>query len=179
MVRSQFEHCSSIWSSCSSTILDKFESLQKRGMKWILGEEFLSYPEDTYYTKCKHLDVLPIKSRFLLKDLKIFHSIVNFTSAIPLPAHMHFYEGNSRLRSSHLDHLSIVSDISPRITVNYSSSHKEAASSSLTQFANSYFYRSMNLWNLLPLSTREISFPKRFETAVTEFLWDLAKPTPE
>ena len=179
MVRSQFEHCSSIWSSCSSTTLDKFESLQKRGIKWILGEEFLSYPEEIYYNKCKRLDILPIKSRFLLKDLKIFHSIVNSTSAIPLPAHMHFYEGNSRLRSSHLDHLSITSDISPRITVNYSSSHKEAASSSLTQFANSYFYRSMNLWNLLPLSTREISFPKRFETAVTEFLWDLAKPTPE
>lgn len=179
MVRSQFEHCSSLWSSCSSTVLDKFESLQKRGIKWILDEEFLSYHSDTYYAKCKLLDILPLKSRFVLKDLKTFHSIVNLTSAIPLPAYMHFHKGNSRLRSSHLDHLSIISDLSPRITVNYGGAHKEATSSSLTQFANSYFFRSMNLWNMLPLSTREISFPKLFEAAVTKFLWDKAKPLPE
>ena len=176
MVRSQLEHCSSVWSPSSSTILDKFESLQKRGIKWILDEEFLSYQGDTYYAKCKLLDLLPLGSRFVLKDLKTFHSIINLTSAISLPAYMHFFKGNSRLRSSHLDHLSIISDISPRITVNYGNTHKEATSSSLTHFANSYFFRSMNLWNFLPLSTREISFPKRFEAAVAEFLWDKAKP---
>ena len=179
MVRSQFEHCSSLWSSCSSTTLDKFESLQKRCIKWILDEEFCSYHGDSYYSKCKQLDILPIKSRFVLRDLKTFHSIVKSTSPIPLPDYMHFHSGTSRLRSSHLDHLSITSDISPRITLNYVSPLNGATSSSLSQFANSFYFRSMNLWNSLPLSTREISFPKRFESAITEFLWEHARPMPE
>ena len=176
MVRSQFEHCSSLWSSCSPTMLDKLESLQKRGIKWILDEQFYSYNENTYYFKCKQLDLLPLKSRFVFKDLKLFHSIINCTSPIPLPNYMHFHDGTSRLRSSHLDHLSITSEISPRITVNYGDPRNEVTSSPLSQFQNSYFYRSMNSWNLLPLDTRQMSSPKQFEIAITEFLWHNAKP---
>jgi hypothetical protein len=67
MVRSQFEHCSSIWSSCSSRTLDKFESLQKGCIKWILDEKFCSYHGDLYYCKCKQLDILPDLSSWISK----------------------------------------------------------------------------------------------------------------
>ena len=176
MVRSQFEHCSSLWSSCSPTILDKFESLQKKCLKWILNEEYCSYHGDTYFFKCKQLDLLPMKSRFVLRDLTSFHGIINSTSPIPLPHYLHLHTGNSRLRSSHLDHLSITSDINPRITVNYSSGSNDPISSSLSQFANSFFFRTMNTWNSLPLQVRQIASPNLFESAVSDFLWEKDRP---
>ena len=89
---------------------------------------------------------------------------------------MHFHQGNSRLRSSHLDELSIVSDVSPRITLNYNKSKTDTISSSLSQFSNSYFYRTMNSWNLLPLESRKIPFPSHFETELIKHMWELARP---
>ena len=65
-----------------------------------------------------------------------------------------FYEG-SRLRFSHFDHLSLLSDITPAGQTN-PISHRS--------FSNSYFYRTHLLWNRLPLSLREIFRPSEFRT---------------
>ena len=179
MVRSQFEHCSSLWFSCSATMVEKLESLQKRCLKWILKEEFHSYSPELYYNRCRELDILPLQYRLTLKDLKLFHNIIHSRSSISLPEHMHFHHGNSRLRSSHLDELSIVSDISPRITLNYNKSQADIVSSSLSQFSRSYFYRTMNSWNLLPLETRKLSLPNQFESELLKHLWERARPITE
>ena len=175
MIRSQFEHCSSLWSPNTITMIDRLESLQKRCIKWILREEFHSYSPEIYYNRCKTLDLLPIKFRLILKDLKLFHSIVNNRSPISLPENMYFHNGSSRLRSSHLDELSIVSNIHPRITANYNS-REIVSASSLSQFSNSYFYRTMNNWNMLSHENRSISFPNTFEQAVINHLWEMARP---
>ena len=54
LIRSQFEHCSSIWRPCSDTMLSKFEALQKRCVKWILSEENIRYNTFiTYILKCR------------------------------------------------------------------------------------------------------------------------------
>ncbi len=159
------------------TLLDKLEALQKRCIKWIMKEEFQSYPPHIYYTRCKELDILPLKQRFILKDLKLFHSIINSTSSIILPEYMHFHEGTSRLRSSHLDNLSIISDIQPRITVNYGTQNDNLNSSSLYQFSNSYFYRTMNSWNSLSKDKRSILSSKQFESAVISHLWEVCRPS--
>ena len=55
-------------------------------------------------------------------------------------------DGNSRLRITHLDHLSLVSDINP--AGNKSGNSKRG-------FAHSFFYRTHHSWNRLPLSLRE------------------------
>ena len=47
LVRSQFEHCSLIWQPSSKTHQSKLESVQKRGIKWILSEENQRY--HSYY----------------------------------------------------------------------------------------------------------------------------------
>ena len=176
MVRSQFEHCSSLWFSCSATMVEKLESLQKRCMKWILNEEFHSYSPEIYYTRCRELDILPLQYRLAFKDLKLFHNIIHSRSSIDLPEHMHFHCGTSRLRSSHLDELSIVSDISPRITLNYSKSQTDTISSSLTQFSKSYFYRTMNSWNSLSFEIRNVTPSNLFETELLKHMWELARP---
>ena len=44
LVRSIFEHCISVWRPVESINIDRFERLQKNAVKWILNEEFSSYP---------------------------------------------------------------------------------------------------------------------------------------
>lgn len=172
MIRSQFEHCSSVWASCSQTMLESIELIQKRSIKWVLREEFESYSTCMYMLKCKQLDLLPLKSRLVLKDLKLFHSMIIGTFPSSLPKYLHFHKSNNRLRSSHLDDFSIVSDISPRITVNYNKPATDTVSSSLTQFSSSFYFRTMNAWNSLPLEIRKITSPALFEQSVAKNLWE-------
>ena len=179
MIRSQFEHCSSVWAACSQTMFETMESIQKRCIKWILREESESYTPDMYLIKCRQLKILPLKYRLILKDLKLFHSMIIGTSPLSLPNYLHFHQSNNRLRSSHLDDLSIVSDVNPRITVNYNKSITNTVSSSLTQFSNSFFYRTMNAWNYLPLEIRKITSPSIFEQSVASYLWDYIMPVGE
>ncbi|KAL5257075.1 hypothetical protein ACHWQZ_G012112 [Mnemiopsis leidyi] len=179
MIRSQFEHCSSVWAACSHTMFETMESIQKRCIKWILHEELESYTPYTYFMKCKQLDILPLKSRLILKDLKLFHSMIIGTFPSPLPNYLHLHQRNNRLRSSHLDDLSIVSDIKPCVTVNYNKSATDTVSSSLAQFSNSYYFRTMNAWNSLPLETRKITSPSLFEQSVVKYLWNHLKPAEE
>ena len=101
----------------SKTAVAKLESLQKRAVKWILDEEFESYgTPEIYNLKCKQLDILPISARFDLHDLTFFHSVAYNQSCVELPSYLHLFSG-SRLRSSHLDRLSYISDISPRLSL--------------------------------------------------------------
>ena len=177
MIRSQFEHCSSVWAACSNTMFETMESVQKRCVKWILQEELDSYTPYMYFLKCKQLNILPLRSRLTLKDLKIFHSMIIGTFPSPLPNYLHFHKSNNRLRSSHLDDFSIVSDIKPRVTVNYNKSATDTVSSS--QFSNSFYFRTMNAWNSLPLETRKLTSPSLFEQSVVAYLWNHLMPVEE
>ena len=116
-----------------------------------------------YFTYCKQLRILPIKYRFDYHDLKLFHLIVHKFSCIKLPPYLHFYEGTSRLRCTHLDHLSLVTDVIPSGT---------RCSSTKRGFANSYFYRTHLSWNRLPLVLREIIRPSEFKQKLLQFIWD-------
>ena len=120
-----------------------------------------------------------LKSRLVLKDLKLFHSMIIGTFPSSLPYYLHFHKSNNRLRSSHLDDFSIVSDISPRITVNYNKSASDVVSSSFTQFSSNFYFRTMNAWNSLPLETRKLTSPSLFEQSVVAHLWNHITPVEE
>ena len=40
IVRSQLNHCCVVWRPTSDTKIEKFESIQKRAVKWMLNEEY-------------------------------------------------------------------------------------------------------------------------------------------
>ena len=166
MVRSIFEHCPVIWQPSSKTVISRLESLQKRAIKWINQDISPSYSsnEQLYHIHCKHLNILPVQYRFVYHDLKLFHLIIHNFSCIKLPAYMHFFQGGSRLRFTHLDHLSIISDIIPRGHITDSTSKRG--------FSSSYFYRSHLLWNRLPLIIREIIRPSVFKAKLIDYIWN-------
>ena len=76
---------------------------------------------------------------------------------IKLPSYLTFFSGQSRLRRTHLDSLSLVSSVTPRSPSN--------------AFANGFFFRTHCKWNNLPRDIREIECPKAFKTSVTALLW--------
>ena len=104
---------------------------------------------------CKQLKILPVRYRFDYHDLELFHLIVHKISCIKLPSYLHFYEGSSILRSTHLDHLSIVSTVP----------------TTRRGFTHTYFYRTYLLWNRVPISIREIIRPNEFKIKLVEFIW--------
>jgi hypothetical protein len=158
LVRSLFEHCSIIWRPTTQSLLSKLESIQKRATKWILHEEHSSYKSDlVYLLKCKEIKLLPLSSRFELNDILFFHKIVCNRVEVVLPDYLKYYDGSSRLRSSHLDSLSFVSTIIPK--------------SSSNAFSKSFFYRTHSLWNQLPFDTRSIVAPEPFKSQVVDYLW--------
>ena len=161
LIRSQFEHCSPIWRPTGKSMLDKFENFQKRCVKWILSEEFIGYKSAAVYLKkCRQVNILPMEKRFDLNDLLFFHKVIYELIPIKLPDYLYFFNGISRLRSCHLDSLSIVSSIQP----------KNLSDVSLNK---SCFYRTHSLWNALPFDIRKIQFSSAFKNEVIKHFWKL------
>ena len=165
MVRSLFEHCPTVWRPSSNTTIEKLESIQKRAVKWINGDYTNSYSTDNllYYNHCKQLDILPIRYRFDYHDLKLFHLIVHKISCIELPSYLHFFEGRSRLRFTHLDRLSLISDIVPASRVYGNGSRRG--------LVNRYYYRTHLSWNRLPYSLRAVVNPGEFKSKLIDYIW--------
>ena len=106
------------------------------------------------------MDILPIPYRFDYHDLKLFHLVV-LNISIKLPSYLRFSEGRSRLRFTHLDRLSLISDVVPASRVyNFNSNAKHG-------LTNSYFYRTHIQWNQLPYSLRAITKPGEFKFGKT------------
>ena len=104
-------------------------------------------------------------SQFVLgsnfNNLRLFHFIVHNMSCINLPSYLHFFKGQSRLRFSHLDHLSLISDVIP--AYNFRNTKRG--------FKNSYFYRTHLLWNRLPLYSREIIRLSEVKSKLMDHIW--------
>ena len=157
LVRSQFEHCSLIWRPITKTLINKLESLQKRAIKWILFEEYTSYTFTSYILKCKQLNIMPLSDRFDFLDLTFFFKVIKGLIPVELPPYIIPYQGNSRLRSSHLDYLCYVSTVTPRTETN--------------QFARSFFYRTLAKWNHIPLEIRELDSLTDFKAKLNKCMW--------
>ena len=158
LVRSQFEHCSIIWRPVTKTQINCLEGLQKRAIKWILHEEYMSYSQFTYIQKCRQLKIMPIEDRFDFLDLIFFFKIVKGLVPVPLPAYLTPYQGNSRLRSSHLDSLCFVSSTVPRASTN--------------AFAKNFFYRTHSKWNHVPFEVRESNSLSEFKAKLNAYMWE-------
>ena len=98
--------------------MNKFEVFQKKCLKWILSEQELSYSNEVYIGKCKQVNILSLFCRFNFNDMNLFHKIVYKTIPINMPDYLTRYNGDSCLRSTHLDNLSFVSNISSTVDNN-------------------------------------------------------------
>ena len=172
LVRSQFEHCSIVWRPTSKTNIQKIESIQKKAIKWIFSEEASSYGSlPTYLAKCKQVKLFTMADRFEINDILFLHKVINDYVPVDLPSYLSFSEGQSRLRSSHLDRLSLVSSRAPNVRVTSGNTTSDSDRASTNPFENSYFYRVHCKWNNLPLALREIESHSDFKIALMKYFW--------
>ena len=88
LVRSIFEYCSPVWHPHTLTHIEQFEALQKRAIKWILKEPFISYTDSDFLNKQRSLELMPMRYKFIITDLILFHNIVHETINIKLPEYI-------------------------------------------------------------------------------------------
>ena len=164
LVRSNFEQCSAIWRPVNTLDIRKFEALQKQAIKWINCEEAYSYTDDVYAIRCKQANILPLQLHFELNDLLFFYKIVSNLIPVALPSYISPYTGDSRLRNAHMDNISFVFNNNTSIPLD--SVHSNS------KFFKSYFYRTLHIWNKLPIHIRQICTLVKFKVEVKNFFWN-------
>ena len=139
-------------------------------------EDYHHYSDSVYKAKLRELDLLPIEQRFVLGDLILFHKVINNEVCIEFPDYLELIDprelltepstepsGNRRLLTTHKDPLYFVCNINDRVNV----------------FRHSFFYRTHNLWNRLPLELRMIVDATQFENELRKHLAESNLPDPE
>ena len=164
LVRSNFEHCSTIWRPVNIVDLRKSEALQKRAIKWINSEEAYRYSHEIYAIRCREANILPLQLHFELNDLVFFYKIVYDLIPVSLPAYISPYNGESRLRSTRMDELSYA--VNDNTVIPLDTAHSNS------KFFKSFFYRTMHSWNSLPLDIRKSCPLVKFKLEVKNFLWN-------
>ena len=154
------------WRPRSITMMNKFESFQKKCIKWILSEEEKSYSLEVYVSKCKQVNIPPLSFMFNFNDMNLFHKIVYKTIPVNIPDYLTLYSGDSRLRRTHLDNLSFVSNIATTTT-------------SINNLNKSFFFRTHTLWNSLPFDIRNSMRLTQFKSKLAKHLWSIAGPDNE
>ena len=154
LIRSLFNHASQIWRPNGSAI-QPLENFQKRCIKWIFKESYMSYSESEYYGKLKSLKILPLEYYFLNSDLIIFHKIIHKSIPVLLPRELVKINPHTRLNSN--------------TNLNYQL--HESISTPKQVLSNSFFLRSVSHWNRLPNEIKELSDINEFKLALEKYLW--------
>ena len=177
LVRSIFEHCSVIWHPYTSGDMERFEQIQKRGVKWILGEQFHSYTPEVFLVKQHSLDLLPMKTKFNYTDLVLFHQIVHLQICIELPSYL-----TPIPRDSVRDRLVTANAISSDIGIENVIVSEDYLQFNCTMrwkvdaFKHGFFPRVHQEWNKLPFGLRKIEKSLTFKEELKVHLWKTLMP---
>ena len=120
--------------------------------------------------KQRELNILPIRFKFMYNDLTLFYKILNSLLPISLPEYMTVAEADhvryTRRTAGIVEHTD-TSTICCSITPNCDS------------FRNSYFYRTMGIWNKLPVSIRQSNSILAFKSLLVRFFWSADTSWPD
>ena len=124
-----------------------------------MREQFLPYHEIDYLKRLASLNILPLDSKFIHSNLLLFHNVIHELIPIKMPDEITTFSArtSSTIQSSHK--YQIKSDISIK---------KMALS-------NSFFIRSLSLWNRLPNECRQLQDHSAFRVMVLDYLWSLVE----
>ena len=184
LVRSLFEHCSIIWRPTTITATKKVESIQKRAVKWILGEPDHHYNDLEYISeRLRDLDLLPMESKFDYTDLVMFHKIYHEKSVVELPPYITAMTNSDRrrlrtnvsqpVRLNQSDSPTLSSISQRRVNRNDEFSLKSTVEAKSCPFKGSFFFRTHTKWNDLPTELKGEVESKTFQIKLKKHLWDI------
>ena len=170
VIRSIFEHCSVIWAPQYSTHVQKFSMIQKRAIKWINGEQYVSYSDEVFAAKQKELNILSVKLKFIYTNIVLFYKIVNGLVPINLPSYLSIcmpdHVRNTRQNAA-------IHDLSD------SSTYQCSITPDCEAFRNSFFYRTMNRWNSLPPNIRQAERISSLKSLLLDYFWSSDNDWPD
>ena len=102
LVSSQVEYGSVAWSPYTSRNIDKLERIQRRGAKFILGQNDISYED-----RLKWLNMLSLEKRRYLFDVTFLYKALNGYLNIDLTPLLHFYSQDDPYKFRHVDDYSL------------------------------------------------------------------------
>ncbi len=177
IVRSQFEHCVQVWRPSSEVLINKLERIQRRAVKWILFEQDHSYNDLEYHMRLRDLNLLPLRERFISSDLVLFHDIVNDVSCVQMPQYVKplTTEQRSKLRSKikqpeRIDGNRELNFHNLRQNRYDSGSLKCEIEAKSPCFKASFFFRTIQEWNVLPAELRSTPGKNDFRVKLFEYL---------
>ena len=129
LVRPHLEYASPAWSPHTQRNINKVEAVQTRAARFVLGN-YTYGPESSISNDIKlKLGWKPLYARRALYDLSLFYKIRNGLIAIPFPVEVQ----PSYMNNIKYQHMQVL--------------HAE-------NYRNSFFPRTVRLWNALPVSCR-------------------------
>ena len=183
LVRSIFEHCSIVWRPTTAALNDKVESIQRKAVKWILGEQDHHYNDFEYLSRLQNLDLMPMEYKFRYTDLLLFHNIYNGQSVIKLPDYLTpiSYNDRTRLRPNIRQPVRLndvessgIPDLNQRrINRHDSFSLKSVIEAKDCSFKSSFFFRTHQYWNDLPSEIKGEANSDVFKSNLKKHMWDL------
>jgi len=188
LVRSIFEHCSVVWRPTTITTSDKVECIQRRAVKWILGEYDHHYNDIEYLSRLRDLDLLPMESKFDYTDLVMFHNIYYERSVVKLPSYItpitNNDRGRLRMNIRQPDRLnqsetSVLSSLSQRRMNRLDEfSLKSTVEAKARPFKSSFFFRTHLKWNDLPSDLKGEAVSSVFQSKLKKHLCrhNIARP---
>ena len=131
-------------------------------IKWIHGEQFVSYSDETFFKKQKDLDILPMKLKFIFNDLLMFYKIVSNLVPVDLPSY---------ITRCVPEELRYTRRNAPILDLTDTSSFQCSITPSCEAFKNCFYFRTMHMWNRLPVSVRQVERISVFKTSLNGYLW--------
>ena len=115
-----------------------------------------------FFEKQKELNMLPIRLKFVHNALTVFYKIVNKLLDVSMPEYIH---------KVHPQVLRFTRTNANTIHCRDTSSYSCAILPNCNAFRNSFFYRTMLLWNVLPIDIRNIDKISSFKRELTKYMW--------
>ena len=132
----------------TSRNIDKLERIQRRGTKFILGQNDISYED-----RLKRPNMLSLEKRRYLFDVTFLYKALNGYFNIDLTPLLNFYCQADPYKFRHVDDYSL-----------------ELNFVRTTKFKYSYFNRIAEMWNSLPLEIRLAPNMEAFKSNVKKIL---------
>ena len=147
LVRSNLEYCSVVWSPFTKRNIDKLERIQRRATKFILKSN------DQYDIRLRELNLLTLEQRRFLFDVTFLFKALNGYMDVDFSQFLDFYCQEDRYSFRPFDNRSF----KKRFARTYA-------------LKNSFFYKIVDKWNILPYEIRSASNVCIFKSKVMKFL---------
>ena len=165
----------------------KIEIIQRRAVKWVFSEPYVSYEDDEYLLKLKTLDILPIGYKFLITDLVLFHRMVYRSTCVRLPSYISLVIPSNR--PSYLDRLrkrtpKCTAVIHPIFDCLLNPIEHDPCDPLLFKCSiiprtkvndSTFFIRSYQEWNKIPLMIRTEENSRIFQEKLTKYIWEILR----